>query len=52
MNKILRKQKPTSTLPQSLNVNEKLTSDPEETCNELNKHFVSIGKKILPIYKT
>ena len=46
VNMILNRQKPTSSILQALKINDNISSDPVEICESLNKHFVSIGKKL------
>ena len=43
---ILNREKPTSSILQALKINDNISSDPVEICESLNKHFVSIGKKL------
>ena len=46
VNMILNRQKPTSSTLQALKINNDISLDPVEICESLNKHFVSIGKKL------
>ena len=46
VNMLLNRQKPTSSILQALKINDNISTDPVEICESLNKHFVSIGKKL------
>ena len=40
LNKLLRKQKPSSAMPQAIITNGKTITSPHQICNEMNIHFV------------
>ena len=46
INQLLRKTKPKTTLPKTIETDGKLMTSPQNICNEINKHFVKIGKKL------
>ena len=46
MNQLLRKSKPKTTLPQSIETEGKLIISPQNICNEINKYFIKIGKQL------
>ena len=45
INQLVKKNKPTSTLPPTISVN-RITISSQQICNKMNKHFVQIGKKL------
>ena len=46
INQLLRKTKPKTTLPKTIETEGKLITLPQNICNEINKHFVKIGEKL------
>ena len=46
INQLLRKTKPKTTLRKTIETDGKLITSPQNICNEINKHFVKIGKKL------
>ena len=46
INRLLRKTKSNTTLPQTIETDGKLITSPQNICNEINKHFVKIGEKL------
>ena len=46
INQLLRKNKPTFTIPPAISVNGITISSSQQICNKMNKHFVEIGKKL------
>ena len=49
MNEILINSKNEVFLPNFLKMKEKEITEPQNICNELNQHFVDIGKKIITL---
>ena len=45
-NQLLRKNKPKAAFPQSMKVNGKLVTCPQQICMKLNKHFAEVGEKL------
>ena len=46
INEIINKSNKKASLPNFLKTKEKEIKEPQNICNELNQHFVDIGKKI------
>ena len=46
INQLLRKTKPKTTLPKTIETDGKLITSPQNICNEINKHFVKIGENL------
>ena len=46
INRLIRKHTSRAEMPLKLKVNEKKISNPLESCDEINKHFVEIGEKL------
>jgi len=46
INKLLRKSKPKSVLPNAIKIDNETITDHTEICNKLNNHFVSIGQRL------
>ena len=48
INQLLKKTKPKTALPKTIETDGKLITSPQNICNEINKHFVNIGEKLAP----
>ena len=46
INQLLHKSKPKAKMPRLIKAHGKTITSPQEICNEVNKHFVEIRKKL------